>query len=279
MKNYKELFSDPQKAEQTATNILNKIPAFQKFTQQNSILSKLFASSSSVDSGQTAQSLAGLQTKNQIQGLIQQKIASGGPNAAQSIMQNIQLAQAQLSQLKDKLLKSGGTSGMDVPEGFNPNMQKTKTFLQRIEYGANVQFAKSTTYIPTTCDIALTIGYKLTDKDDLGIGLSYNIGATNPHIALSSQGVGFRSFIDWEIKKQVYLTGGFEMTYNSVFTKFSELQQLDRWQQSGLIGLTKKLNLKSKYFKSTNIQILYDMLYDQHIPKTQPLIFRTGYNF
>jgi hypothetical protein len=42
LKNYKELFNDPQKAEQTAKDILNKIPTFQKFMQQNSMLASMF---------------------------------------------------------------------------------------------------------------------------------------------------------------------------------------------------------------------------------------------
>src|SRR5882757_5424854 len=76
LKNYKEIFSDPDKAENTAKTILGKIPAFKKFMQQNGALSSLFGGSSDNTSGA---SLAGLQTRENVNGLIQGQIASGGP--------------------------------------------------------------------------------------------------------------------------------------------------------------------------------------------------------
>ena len=46
-----------------------------------------------------------------------------------SFQQNLQAAQGQLNQLKDKLNKLGSNGGgdMDMPD-FKPNQQKTKTF-------------------------------------------------------------------------------------------------------------------------------------------------------
>lgn len=41
LKNYKEIFSDKKKAEQTVLNILSKIPAFEKFMKNNSMFSSL----------------------------------------------------------------------------------------------------------------------------------------------------------------------------------------------------------------------------------------------
>ena len=42
IKNYKEIFSDPKKLEQTATTLLKKIPAFNDFIEKNSGLASLF---------------------------------------------------------------------------------------------------------------------------------------------------------------------------------------------------------------------------------------------
>jgi hypothetical protein len=64
LRNYKELFHDPKKAEQLALTILNKIPAFTKFIQENSMLAKLFGSP---NTPATAASLAGLQTRASVQ--------------------------------------------------------------------------------------------------------------------------------------------------------------------------------------------------------------------
>jgi len=285
VKNYKEIFSDPTKTEQTVTGMLGKIPAFQKFAQQHSMFASLFGPASNSGSATDSEALADLQTKDQIQGIIQQHISAGGPNAQGIISQNIQQAQAQLNQLKNKIGSAGGgSSDANIPD-FKPNMQKTKTFAQRLEYGFNIQFAKSNEYVPTTANMALTIGYKLSDKATVGLGGSYNLGmGTIQHIQFSSQGIGLRSFADWKLKKQLSITGGFEMNNNPALSDIKLPSgitpvSIGSWQQSALIGLTKKLPIKSKYFKATDIQLFYDLLCNQHIPRSQPVIFRIGYSF
>ena len=166
----------------------------------------------------------------------------------------------------------------NIPD-FKPNNQKSKTFLQRLEYGSNFQFAKNNSLVPTTADIALSIGYKLNDKSVIGIGASYKMGlGTIQNISISHQGIGLRSFIDWKLKKQFFVTGGFEMNYNASFKKIDQLKKYNDWQMSGLVGITKKINIKTKWTKETKIQLLYDMLYKQHFPASQPIIFRVGYN-
>jgi hypothetical protein len=60
LKNYREIFAEPGKAEQKALELLGKIPAVQEFIQQNSMLASLFGSPSA---GASTTSLAGLQTR------------------------------------------------------------------------------------------------------------------------------------------------------------------------------------------------------------------------
>jgi hypothetical protein len=284
IKNYKEIFSDKQKAEQTAITLLNKIPAFTKFVQQNSMLAQLFGSpTASPPSG--AGGLAGLQTRASVNALIQNQIAAGGPNAQQQIMQNIQQAQSELNKLKDKVLKAGGGSGdMEIPD-FKPKENKTKTFKQRLEFGSNFQFGKSNRLVPTTADIGLSLGYKLNNKSIVGIGASYKMGMGSiEHISITHRGIGLRSFIDWKLKKQFFISGGYEMNY--LPKPFGSLQVSPTggdlegaWQVAGLVGLSKKINIKTKWFKGTKLQLLYDMLANTHVPVSQPLVFRVGYNF
>ena len=277
MRNYKEIFSDKKKAEETTLKILNNIPAFKKFTEQNSQLASLFGIPSRYGN---PENLAGLQTRASVQELIQNRIAVGGPNAQAQITQNLQQAHAQLDQLKDKILKRGGSnSDAEIPN-FKPNMQKTKTFLQRLEYGSNFQFAKTNSLLPTTGDIGLSIGYKLTEKSIVGIGASYKMGLGSiQHISFTHQGIGLRSFVDWKLKKQFFISGGFEMNYNAQFKNIAQLSSYSDWQSSGLIGLSKKMNVKTKWFKGTKLQLLYDMLCYKHVPASQPFVFRIGYSF
>jgi hypothetical protein len=282
LKNYKELFSDSKKAEETALAILNKIPAFQKFMQKNSQLASLFGVPGGGSGASNMASVSGLQTRASIQTLLQDRMASGGPNAQEAFSQGIQQAQDELAKLKDKVLSSagvGGSEGGELPD-FKPNMQKTKTFKQRLDYGLNFQFAKSNTLIPATTNIGLSIGYKLNDKSVIGLGAGYILGmGTIQHIQLTHQGINLRSYMDWKLKKQFFISGGYEMNHNAQFENFAQLQSYDAWQRSALIGITKKISIKSKWFKSTNIQVLYDFLYNQHLPASQPFVFRFGYGF
>jgi len=279
LKNYKQLFSDSKRAEETAKAILNKIPAFQQFMQKNSQLASLFGGGAG-NSGNTA-NLAGLQTRAAVQSLIQDRISSGGPNAQQAFSQNVQQAQAEINKLKDRLLNSKigeGNGGGDLPD-FKPNQQKTKTLKQRMEYGFNLQFAKNNTLYPATSDIALSVGYKINDKSILGIGASYKLGmGSMQHIHFSHEGIGLRSFIDWKLKKQFFISGGYELNHNTQFQDITQLKNYDAWQKAALIGLTKKINIKTKWFKSTNVQLLYDFLSSRHVPNTQPVLLRVGYS-
>jgi hypothetical protein len=284
LRNYKAIFSDKQKAEETALTILNKIPAFQKFVQQNSMLSSLFRMPGNGNTNNAA-NLAGLQTRAQMNSLIQERIAAGGPNAQAQIQQNIQQAQDELNKLKDKVLKSGNSSSdAELPPmgARGLNMQKTKTFKQRLEFGSNLQFAKNNSLVPTTADIGLSLGYKLNDKSVIGLGASYKMGLGSiQHISITHQGLGLRSFVDWKLKKQFFISGGYEMNRIPGIDGIQNLFSGSRgaWQQSGLIGISKKIAVKTKFFKGTKLQLLYDMLHSQHVPVSQPVLFRIGYDF
>ena len=277
LRNYKELFTDKKKAEELALKLLNKIPAFTKFMQNNSMLASLFGSPNTPAS---MASLQGLQTRTSVNTLIQKEIAAGGPNALEIMKQNFQDAQAEVGRLKDKVMQMGGSnSDANIPN-FKPNNQKSKTFLQRLEFGSNFQFAKNNSFMPTTADIALSLGYKLNDKSVIGIGASYKMGfGSLQRISISHQGIGIRSFIDWKLKWQIFVTGGYEVNYNAQFKNLAALKQYNDWQQAGLVGLTKKINVKTRFFKGTSVQLLYDMLYRQHKPVSQPVLFRMGYSF
>ncbi len=277
LRNYKELFQDKRKAEQTALAILTKIPKFNQFVQENSMLASLFGSPSVTNS--TA-SLAGLQTRASVTALIQNQIVTGGSGARQAIQQNIAQAQNELNKLKDKVLKAGGSSSdMEIPEGkINP--QKTKTFLQRIKLGTDVSFTKNNSLLPSVANLALSAAYKLSDKKEMGIGMAYRAGLGSiDRIQISHQGLAFRSFASIKFKKNFWITGGWEANQNAGFKNIEQLKQYNQWQQSGLIGVEKKLTIKTKWFKGSKLSLLWDFMAKQRLPYTQPIIFRTGYNF
>ncbi len=286
-KNFREILSDKKKTEETALTILKKIPAFGKFVRENSMLSSLFGSPVASGSPSGAASLAGLQTRASVNALIQNQIASGGAMAIQQVQQNVQEAQAELTKLKDKILKAGGTSSdMEIPD-FKIREVKTKTFKQRLEFGTNFQFEKNNSYLPGSATIGLSAGYRLGNKFLVGLGASYRIGLGSINkIKITHEAVGIRSFVDWKMKKQFYITGGYEMNYNQRFKNLSALSNsfgnagiASPLQRSALIGLSKKISLKTKLIKGTTLQLLYNMLYKTHAVPAKPVVFRVGYNF
>jgi hypothetical protein len=244
------------------------------------MLASLFRLPGDPDDVTNVAALAGLQTRSQVNTLIQQQIASGGPNAQAQFTQNVQNAQSQLQQLKDKFLKEGrGNSDDIMPEGFKPNNQKTKSFLKRLEYGTNMQSQKASNFFPATSDLCLSVGYKMNDKSVIGLGASYKLGLGRGwnRIRLTQEGAGLRSYIDWKLKGSFWISGGYEMNYRSVFNSIPQLRELDAWQQSGLLGVSKVIQVKSKFFKKTKVQLLWDFLSYQQVPKAQPIVFRIGY--
>jgi len=283
VKEYKALLKDHKKAEKKALELLSKTKLFKDFMRRNSQLASLFRLPGDPGDPTAQASLAGLQTRAQVNNLIQQQIAAGGPNARQQFQQNLQEAQGQLNQLKNKVsqLGKGGNSDDIMPEGFKPNDQKTRSFLQRLELGTNIQSQKARGYFPTTSDIGLSLGYKLNNKSIIGIGASYKLGWGKDirHINITHQGAGLRSFVDWKVKGSWWVSGGYEMNYRSEFSQVEQLKNLNAWQQSGLIGISKVVSLKTKFFKKTKLQLLWDVLSYQQVPKAQPIVFRIGYNF
>ena len=85
-----------------------------------------------------------------------------------------------------------------------------------------------------------------------------------------------RSFVDIKIQKSWWITGGGEWNYRQKFDNLSILKTVNQWQQSALLGIQKKQKL-GKY--STTASVLYDALWNQHVPQSQPILFRVGYNF
>jgi hypothetical protein len=278
VREYKEALNDPDLMLQKALVILNKFPAFTHFIQQDGQLAGLFCISQNYG---TAEGLVGLQTRDQVQQLLNGQISAGGDAGMGALQSNLESAHQQLDQFKSKLSSLGSGSGdIDMPD-FKPNNQKTKSLLKRLELGVNIQTTRANGWFPSTTDIGLSLGYKISNKSTVGIGGSYNIGwGTNiNHIHFSSQGISLRSFIDVQIKKNIYISGGFEESYTTPFTNWTQLKTTTLWQQSGLIGLTKMVSLPGKVVKKTKVSLLWNFLSYYQRPPTQAFVFRVGYNF
>ena len=275
IKDYKEVFSDPKKAERLVLAALNKIPAFKNFMQKNSMLASLFGTPSNSPSGI---SMTGLQTRVSVQQTISRSVIGAGPNPARYISQQLQNANSQLSSLKNRIAFIDLSGNAEPMPDFKPNTQKTKSVLKRIELSANVQFGKTNQLLPASGDFAFSVGYKLNDKGVIGVGSSYKLGfGSLQRIQFSHEGFSLRSYIDWKIKSGFYISGGYEKNYLPRLQNISVSQPLSSWQESGLIGISKRVNITKK--KKLSTQILFDFLSYKNIPRSQPFLFRTGWVF
>ncbi len=282
---YRSLLKDRKKLEEKALSVLRDLPAFKDFMQKNSYLSQLFPMAGAGSASTISPD--GLQTRDQVQAMINQRTGAGASSPGGStqnsgdayVQQQLQAAQGQLDQLKDKLNKAGGGSSDLAMPGFKPNGQKTKTFLQRLEYGFNIQSQNNRGVLPATTDLGVTLGYKLSNNAVIGIGGSYKQGwgSLFNHVRLSNQGMGIRSFIDIKAKGSFWISGGYELNYLPGLDSLSRTyNNINKWQRSGLIGVTKKYKVGKK---EGRFQLLWDFLSQAQVPKAQALKFRVGYNF
>ncbi len=278
LQQYREILNDPDKMLRTALMLLNKVPAFSNFMKSNSFLAGLF--NVPADYG-APEGMSGLQSRDEVLAMIQSQIGAGGSNATSAIQNSLQTAQQDISNLQNKLSSMGGGSkNIDAPN-FKPNNQKTKTFMQRLEIGTNMQTMHASFYFPTTTDLGLSVGYKLSNKSTVGLGASYKVGwgTDFSHVNLSSQGAGIRSFLDVQMKKSFYASGGFEYNYQPPLGVYGPITNISNFQKSGLIGISKIISLNTKVFKKTKVQFLWDFLSYEQIPRSEPFLFRVGYSF
>jgi hypothetical protein len=279
LREYHDLLNSPDRVLQKALIVLNKIPAFQSYMRQWGQLAALFGISP--DYG-TAAGLEGLQTRSQVQQLIQGQVGAGGSSGMAALQSNLESAHQQLDQFKDKLSSLGSGSGdMDMPD-FRLNPNKTHSFMKRIELGTNLQTTRANYFFLTTVDLGLSVGYRASDRISFGVGGSYKIscGRNISHVRLSSTGVSVRSFLDVFLKKNFYASTGFEMNFQQAFTSLSQISPVNDWSRSGLIGISKIVSLAGKVVKKTKVQLLWDFFWYSQYPRTaSPFKFRVGYNF
>jgi hypothetical protein len=277
IREYKNILNNSAKAEQQVLKLINRVPAFNDFMRKNSFLSQLFPQPSDA-SAQNSVNLSGLQTRVVLQQEMQQQFGSAS-SLNQSVNQGMQTAQEELRLLKDKINKAGGNSSdMEMPD-FKPNQQKTKSFLNRLEYGTTIQSQRSNRLLPVSSEIGLTVQYKLNSKSAIGLGIGYKMGwgQSIRKMRITHEGINIRSFVESKLKGSFYITGGYERNYMASFKRIEELKNAELWSNSGLVGISKKYKINNKF--KGNLQLMWDFLSYSQIPRTPAFVYRLGYNF
>lgn len=292
---YKALLNNPDQIVRRLVNQVKNMPTFKAFFKKHSFLSSLF---NVPDNYGTVQSLSVLQTNATTSNFINTQLGTGiSPRNGISRPFNKKLEEASL--ILTQLQKKNGldvktTSVIDSdtelwPKGGKrqPNTQKTKKFIERLQFGFNTQSQRNNGILPSITDLAVTVGYKMNNELTSGIGTSFKLGLGNGinDLRFSAQGIGLRSFIEGKLPKtipvigeSIYLSANLEANYLPALQNYIELRNLNikssNWQPSFLLGLTKKVPLGKR---SIRTQLLYNTTYTEQIPRTTPFLFRVGW--
>lgn len=274
----KEELAYPDKLATRALGYLGKIPAFDAFYRKHSQYAALFNIPGGSDGGNDL-ALQGLQTRTMVEKMLQDKqLSTGEAGAGGGLQQQLSQATQQLDQLKLKglNLQKGDLPDIDARK-YQPIQGKRKTILDHFELGLNVQTVRGRYMLPVTSDLGFSLGYKIRKWGIAGLGVSYKMGWGSGFndIKITHQGAGLRSFGEVKLKGQLYAVAGYEMNYLTAFDKLDQLRDFDAWQKSGLAGISKKFSVGKKVKGS--VQLLWDFLSYDQIPRAQPFLFRVGY--
>jgi hypothetical protein len=158
--------------------------------------------------------------------------------------------------------------GQQVKKDWTPNPLKSKRFIDRITYGFNLQASPRTTFFPTAGTLSGQAAYQITTKMNLGMGASYIAGLTPLSTGegqgvrrLSTNGLGLRSYLDWNFTRRLYLQGGYERNYRNPLPNPQILTPKSSWSESGLVGL--KLKTPSTKRTQKTMEILYDFMHER----------------
>lgn len=239
---YRALINQPDRMLAKMLTLLSETKLFRQLFERFSMLSSILPPSPSavIDPTQSGS----LQVRNAVM------TAFGGAGNNINVLQTLQgqggIAPNPFQELKDRILTLKKDRTLEEPTDKVPNNQRTKSFLHRLQVGTNFQTAKSNTYFPATTDLGLSVGFRINERSIIGVGGSYKLGWGKDfrHIRMTHEGVGLRTFINAKIKGSFSATGGYELNYQQPFDHLQSLPDMRTWRKSGLVGVTKTVDLK-----------------------------------
>lgn len=259
---WKETINDPQKIEQEALKLLNKLPAFREFMSQNGELARLFGSPAGSANAPAGQPIPGLQTRASLAQELQNRFGEAFMQSGGALQQQIQAGMDQLADMQNPIAEKLNELKQANPFQVSPAQEekaalKALPLKKRFEFGINLQSATRIHDFPAVRDIGLSLGYKLNPRSVAGVGIAYKfaLGESWKDIQWTHEGIGLRSFFDWRLAsagskllKGFWITGGFEMNYWSRIARDAQWGNL-AWEKSGLVGVTKVVKVKDKNIK------------------------------
>lgn len=267
--------NEPDRALAKLVTVLSETKLFQGLFSRYSVLSAILPPPASLPIDPLA--AGSMQVRNAVMTSLGQ--GTGITNAARYLRQASPGVNNPLQEVTDRLRSLRQDKNLQDPTEHVPNEQRSRPFLKRLELGSNFQTTRSSNYFPTASDVGMSLAFRINDKSVIGLGAAYKLGWGKDirHIRLSHEGVSFRSFVNAKIKGAFHATGGWEYHYQQPFADFRALPDISTWRQSALLGITKKMMMRSKVLRSTQVQLLVDFL--AFNTTNPPVVFRVGYQF
>ena len=165
-------------------------------------------------------------------------------------------------------------------KNWQPNPLKTKRFIDRINFNANLQCDRKNSFLPSSSTFYVGLSYQYHKNGNIGVGTSYiqpfpriNLRTENNWNIPTTSGYGFRLFADFKVKKSLYTQCGYERNYRPYLGNVSHFENSTIMMPSVLAGLKIIYPVKNKK-SNPSLEFLYDFLHSQ---TGQPaFVLRTG---
>lgn len=286
-----EIANEPSKTETKALEVLQGTDGFDKAIGLDD--------KTGIQNANSVEELEkmGYQTKRMLSSQLQQKFGNNlgaiqqqmgnqvkefqqqlGVNQLEKIKATKKEVQQNLSGLQQNIAQIKRTEN----PSFKINPMRGLPFRKRLEQGFSWNTTRSTPdgARPALMDMAYTIAFKHTPKllYGVGIGTSIGLGQDWSHIQFTIEGIGFRTFANWQWQYGIGAYTGYEYMYgivNLTKQKTTDQPQLylntDHKNESIFLGITKSYKLNSKW--NGQMQLLYDVWWKEK-GLMNPIVFR-----
>lgn len=287
IKVFRQINDEPSKVEEQALEILQGQQGFDKWMEQ--------ASGRKMPSGSLGASdleKMGYQTKRQVTEQLQQKFGNNLGGVQQNMGKQINDYQSKIKEFKIAANTAKQTKesvsqlkNLNKPS-FKINPMRGLPFSKRIEKQFSWQTNRATIGKPAILQMAAMAGYKHTPHLIYGVGIATAIGLGQNwyNIKFSFEGLGVRSFAEWQWQYGIGAYSGYERMFKqAAFINKGEMisQQKENkhsassYNESVLIGLVKRYRVSEKM--NGSIQLLYDIWYKEKGLRT-PIQLRLATN-
>jgi hypothetical protein len=287
---YKEWEEEPTKAEDKAMEYLEGTEGFD--SHMDKAMNSGTNSMQGLAGGNASKSdleKMGFQTKSQLQSSLKAKFGNNLGAVGQNMGKQIGDFQNKtkditkgISEAKQSKQSIEQVKNIDNPS-FKVNPMRGLPLSKRIEKQLNWQMTRATIEgKPAMLEASAMAGFKHTPHLSYGLGLATAIGLGKnwDNIHFSLQGIGLRTYANWQWQYGIGAYAGYERMYKqAVFVNNSETASSlaptahdnNTYSESLLAGLTKNYSINSKW--KGQIQVLYDFWWQQK-GLASPIIIR-----